>query len=27
MGETIPLTIAEGSEHAFNPETGERLGD
>jgi multiple sugar transport system ATP-binding protein len=27
MGETIALTVAEGSEHAFNPETGERLGD
>ena len=27
MGETIPLAVAEGNEHAFNPETGERLGD
>jgi multiple sugar transport system ATP-binding protein len=27
MGQTIPLTVAEGSEHAFHPETGERLGD
>jgi multiple sugar transport system ATP-binding protein len=27
MGETIPLTVAEGTEHAFHPETGERLGD
>ncbi|HEY7100718.1 MAG TPA: sn-glycerol-3-phosphate ABC transporter ATP-binding protein UgpC [Mycobacteriales bacterium] len=27
MGETIPLSVSEGSEHAFHPETGERLGD
>jgi multiple sugar transport system ATP-binding protein len=27
MGETVRLTVAEGSEHAFHPETGERLGD
>jgi multiple sugar transport system ATP-binding protein len=27
MGETIPLTVSEGSEHVFNPETGERLGE
>jgi multiple sugar transport system ATP-binding protein len=27
MGQTIPLSVAEGNEHVFNPETGERLGD
>jgi multiple sugar transport system ATP-binding protein len=27
MGQTIALAVAEGNEHAFNPETGERLGD
>ena len=27
MGQTIPLAVSEGSEHVFNPETGERLGD
>jgi multiple sugar transport system ATP-binding protein len=27
MGDTISLVVAEGSEHVFNPETGERLGD
>jgi multiple sugar transport system ATP-binding protein len=27
MGQTIPLAFAEGNEHAFHPETGERLGD
>jgi multiple sugar transport system ATP-binding protein len=27
MGQTIPLAVAEGNEHAFHPETGERLGD
>jgi multiple sugar transport system ATP-binding protein len=27
MGQTLPLTVLAGSEHAFHPETGERLGD
>ena len=27
MGETINLTVRQGAEHAFHPETGARLGD
>ena len=27
MGDTIPLSVTPGTEHAFHPETGERLGD
>jgi multiple sugar transport system ATP-binding protein len=27
MGDTITLTVPPGNEHAFHPETGERLGD
>ena len=27
MGETVTLIVAPGNEHAFHPETGERLGD
>jgi multiple sugar transport system ATP-binding protein len=27
MGDTIPLVVDESSQHVFNPETGERLGD
>ena len=27
MGDTIPLSVTPGTEHAFHPETGERLGE
>ena len=27
MGDTITLIVPPGNEHAFHPETGERLGD
>ena len=27
MGDTMNLVVRQGTEHAFHPETGERLGD